>query len=179
MESKMKTSIKEFRGATRWLSNFAEVQVTWNGMTFPTTENAYQASKVMNKDLIVDVPQFNIRGGQTIQKMTYWELCQTCSAKTAKAFSTLDIVKQNLRKDWRDVNLHIMYDLNKQKFLQEPYKTKLIETGDRELQEGNNWGDLFWGVDITSGEGHNHLGRIIMEIRDELNGKQTNYFETL
>ena len=45
---------------------------------------------------------------------------------------------------------------------------QLIATGDRELVEGNNWHDTFWGADGKTGEGENHLGRILMKIRGEL-----------
>lgn len=32
--------------------------------------------------------------------------------------------------------------------------------------EGNTWGDKFWGV--CDGEGENHLGKLLMEVRAEL-----------
>ena len=173
----MSKVIREFFGETRWLSNFAGVKIVWNGMTFPSTENAYQASKIMSPDVMVDVPT---SGGLVDDaKVSYWELCQTCSAKVSKAVSTLDVIKDNTRKDWKQVNLALMYDFNKQKFTQEPYRSQLIATGDAELQEGNSWGDLFWGVDKQTGAGLNHLGKIIMAIRDELNGKTVNGFDTL
>jgi predicted NAD-dependent protein-ADP-ribosyltransferase YbiA (DUF1768 family) len=34
--------------------------------------------------------------------------------------------------------------------------------------EGNSWGDSFWGVSLDTGMGTNHLGRILMDIRDQL-----------
>jgi predicted NAD-dependent protein-ADP-ribosyltransferase YbiA (DUF1768 family) len=34
------------------------------------------------------------------------------------------------------------------------------------LIEENTWGDTFWG--ICKGQGENHLGRLLMQIRDEL-----------
>jgi ribA/ribD-fused uncharacterized protein len=44
----------------------------------------------------------------------------------------------------------------------------LLSTGDEQIYEGNDWGDRFWGVSpIGSEEGENHLGIILMEIRDE------------
>jgi len=42
----------------------------------------------------------------------------------------------------------------------------LLDTGDRELVEGNTWDDRFWGV--CEGVGENHLGRLLMKIRAEL-----------
>ena len=36
------------------------------------------------------------------------------------------------------------------------------------LEEGNTWHDTCWGVDAKTGEGQNHLGRILMKVRGEL-----------
>ena len=41
-------------------------------------------------------------------------------------------------------------------------------TGNLVLEEGNGWHDTFWGVDLKTGEGENHLGRILMQVREEL-----------
>jgi hypothetical protein len=45
-------------------------------------------------------------------------------------------------------------------------KQLLLATGDKELIEGNTWGDTFWGV--CNGIGQNHLGKILMAKRTEL-----------
>ena len=45
---------------------------------------------------------------------------------------------------------------------------KLLETGDEEIVEWNNWNDLFWGKDIKTKEGLNHLGKLLMNIRSKL-----------
>jgi predicted NAD-dependent protein-ADP-ribosyltransferase YbiA (DUF1768 family) len=55
-----------------------------------------------------------------------------------------------------------------QKFNQEPYRTLLLETGDDYIQEGNYWGDTFWGMDLNAMTGDNRLGKMIMEIREQL-----------
>ncbi len=52
------------------------------------------------------------------------------------------------------------------KFKQEPFRTQLIATQTLPLVAGNTWGDTFWGV--CKGEGENHLGKLIMEIRESL-----------
>jgi ribA/ribD-fused uncharacterized protein len=45
----------------------------------------------------------------------------------------------------------------------------LISTEEQEIQEGNNWGDTFWGVSpVGSVSGQNNLGKIYMELRSEL-----------
>ncbi len=60
-----------------------------------------------------------------------------------------------------------MTDLVSQKFANSPaLKEMLLATGDAELEEGNHWGDCFWGV--CAGIGQNHLGKILMRLRDKL-----------
>lgn len=44
---------------------------------------------------------------------------------------------------------------------------RLLDTGDLTLIEGNHWGDTFWGVDIRTGKGDNHLGMILMQVREQ------------
>ncbi len=44
---------------------------------------------------------------------------------------------------------------------------KLLATGDAVLEEGNNWGDEFWGV--VDGRGMNWLGTLLMTVRDMIN----------
>ena len=52
----------------------------------------------------------------------------------------------------------------------EDLKQQLLATGELVLEEGNIWGDTFWGVDAQTREGRNHLGRILMRVRKELQG---------
>ena len=74
-----------------------------------------------------------------------------------------------LRADWEDVKLSIMEDIVRAKFTQnEDLKQLLLATGDLVLEEGNTWHDTFWGVDVKTQEGENHLGRILMRVRQEL-----------
>ena len=62
-----------------------------------------------------------------------------------------------------------MEEIVRAKFVQNPYlMKKLLDTGELLLIEGNTWKDIFWGVDINSGEGKNHLGKILMNVREEL-----------
>ena len=39
---------------------------------------------------------------------------------------------------------------------------------DCHIEEGNWWKDKFWGVDIKTRQGENHLGKLIMKIRKSL-----------
>lgn len=64
-----------------------------------------------------------------------------------------------------------MEDIAWAKFAQkEDLRQLLLETGDMILDEGNTWNDTFWGVDAKTREGQNHLGRILMRVRKELQG---------
>lgn len=75
--------------------------------------------------------------------------------------------KIGLRPDWEKVKLSIMHDIILSKFTRN--KTilgKLLQTKNTKLIEGNNWNDTFWGV--CNGKGENHLGQILMQVRDEL-----------
>ena len=114
---------------------------------FLSVENEYQASKCDDKRWI--------------------EFCQTFNPGIVKsAAKELEYDKP----DWEKRKLKIMEICLSQKFTQEPFNSMLKLTGDEELQEGNNWGDEFWGVNLKTGKGQNHLGKLIMLIRDRLNG---------
>ena len=65
-----------------------------------------------------------------------------------------------------------MKKLLKQKFSNTEFRNFLLSTGDLYIEEGNYWHDNFWGncyckkcIEI---EGINKLGKLVMEIRDEL-----------
>lgn len=72
-----------------------------------------------------------------------------------------------MRRDWEDIKYDAMYNCVKAKFEQNPdLAEKLIATGDAYLEEGNTWGDRIWGT--VNGIGQNHLGKILMRVRQEL-----------
>ena len=54
------------------------------------------------------------------------------------------------------------------KFKNRVLARKLIATYPALLQEGNLWGDTFWGVNLYSGKGKNQLGKLLMLLRDQL-----------
>lgn len=136
--------IDQFNGEHRFLSNFYPAIVTINNWQFPTAEHAYQAAK--STDPIV-WRQFQ-HGKQFI------------TAGQAKSLGR----KIQIRPDWDDVKLDIMYEIVNAKFEQNPdLMNRLIMTNPVKLVEGNHWGDTFWGV--CRGVGTNHLGNILMQIR--------------
>lgn len=139
--------IKEFQGEYRWLSNFAKVEVYWDNKKFPSVENAYQAAK--NDDI------------------KWHELCQTQDEFFIKKASR----GINIRPDWNIIKESVMFDLLNQKYNQEPYLTKLLDTNNLYIQEGNTWGDKFWGFCLKTNKGENRLGKMIMEIRERKLGE--------
>ena len=42
--------INEFSGRYRWLSNFHTCSIVYDGVEYPSTENAYQAAKTIIKE---------------------------------------------------------------------------------------------------------------------------------
>lgn len=137
--------INHFRGEFAFLSNFWEVPVTYMGLTYGNNEAAFQAQKCMSEE----------------EKMEFTPLRPSASKKLGH--------RVQLRPDWEEVKIGIMEEIVRAKFAQnEDLRQLLLATGDLVLEEGNDWGDLFWGVDAKTREGQNHLGRILMQVRKEL-----------
>lgn len=70
------------------------------------------------------------------------------------------------------LQLDVMYDILKAKFSDEDLKARLLLTAEKQLIEGNNWHDNFWGnctcKKCGSIEGKNMLGKLLMKLREEL-----------
>lgn len=80
----------------------------------------------------------------------------------AKKLSKQILVVDN----WHEIKLGVMKEVVKAKFDQNPkLKSLLLKTRNKILIEGNTWGDKYWGQ--VDGIGENHLGIILMELRDE------------
>lgn len=74
-----------------------------------------------------------------------------------------------LRPDWEEVKEAVMLAGVRTKFYSDTLLgDRLIATGAEDLAEINHWGDEFWGVDISTSEGGNRLGKILMQVREEL-----------
>ncbi|WP_414658065.1 NADAR family protein (plasmid) [Deinococcus sp. VB343] len=71
-----------------------------------------------------------------------------------------------LREDWDTLRLDVMHAGLRKKFAQPRFAAALAATGDALILEGNTWNDEFWGV--CKGVGRNHLGRLLMQIRETL-----------
>lgn len=147
----MTDSINEFRGKYFFLSNFYPAKVEYQGYRFENNEAAFQAAKCPERML---------------------DFCGL-TPNRAKHLGR----RVPLRSDWELVKYDIMYEVCMAKFTQNPdLFSKLLATGNAELIEGNTWGDRVWGV--CHGVGENHLGKILMRIRGELNGIVDKFNET-
>lgn len=139
--------IDSFIGEYRWLSNFHLVSIEYEGLNYPSSENAYQAAK-------------------TLDHLTRIKFTNIGPKKAKELGSPKGIITPELmRPDWDTVKFNIMYDILSIKFADPELKQKLLDTGDEELIEGNWWHDTIWGV--CNGVGANHLGKILMKIRSE------------
>ena len=142
--------IDSFSGDYRFLSNFYPTTVELDVVRYLSVEHAYQAAKTL--DLEARVP---------ILAMT---------ASQAKSYGR----KVVLRPDWESVKLDVMVGLLRQKFDPARYPIlteKLVDTRSRELIEGNTWHDLWWGrcnCSYHKSRGENWLGRLLMQVRTEL-----------
>lgn len=75
--------------------------------------------------------------------------------------------KITLRDNWDQVKRSYMWEILSLKFKLNPsLKAQLLETGDVMLVEGNWHRDRYWGVSIPDGQGENHLGKLLMELRE-------------
>lgn len=133
--------IGPFRGDYRFLSNF----YVEPRRQFLSNEHFYQAEKTL----------------------VIAERAAIMAAPTAGEAKRLG-AEVTLRPDWDDVKLAIMLSGLRSKFYSD--KTLgdlLLITGEEPLVEVNTWGDIFWGQS-PYGHGENWLGRLLMEVRTEL-----------
>ena len=139
----MEEKISGFNGQWRFLSNFYETQITYEGITYPSVENAYQAAKTISQE----------------ERLKFVNI----TAKEAKSLGK----KITLRDDWEQIKIQVMWNLIYEKFTRNrKLLSSLLLTGDTQIEETNWWGDRFWGV--CKGEGENHLGKLLMKLREKL-----------
>ena len=136
-------NIKGFFKEYRWLSNFHMCPVYYEGLLYPSSENAYQAAKCINQE----------------DKLKF------CDYAPSKAKNAGRLVE--MRSDWDNIKLRVMYDVSYCKYVQNQDLAQALEnTGDAYLEETNYWGDVYWGV--CKGIGENYLGKTLMQIRKDI-----------
>lgn len=136
-------TIERFAGPDRFLSNFHRAEIMWEGKPYPSSEHLYQAMKAGTEE-----EREWVRSAPTMREAKFRGQ------------------RVRVTADWNERRIGAMRSTLDAKFDQHPdLATKLDGTGDAELVEGNTWGDTFWGVDVNTGQGENHLGRLLMELR--------------
>lgn len=135
--------IENFREPYDFLSNFYNCRIIYKGITYWNAEAAYQAQKCPKRAE---------------------EFCNLLGSEAKKLGRLVEI-----RSDWEDIKLDIMEEIVTEKFCQNSdLMEKLLATDELYIEEGNWWGDTFWGVCTNKKMDHvgkNHLGKILMEVR--------------
>ena len=146
----MTEPITAFRGEYDFLSNFYLCVITLDDVDYSSVEHAFQAAKTDNADerRKVQLAPSPGRAKQIGRKVT-------------------------LRPDWESVKIGIIEDLVRQKFTRhDELRDLLLATGDAKLIEGNTWNDRTYGAVWNKKQGawigKNHLGKILMKVRAEL-----------
>ena len=140
----------KFRDEFFFLSNFYPCSVKdpdFPDITYFSVEAAFQAQKVLSKEDRI--------------------LFVSLSPSRAKQFGR----RVSLRKDWEDVKIPLMKKLLQEKF-SSPELAEKLKLVKGVIIEDNNWNDRFWGM--CKGYGLNNLGKLLMEIRNELLGVEKN-----
>jgi len=142
------SKITQFRGEYSWLSNFQyfDKPLNYYGIKFLTNEHFYVAMKTVD-----------------------WDLRKLVSLHPSKGLKKYGN-SLTLRDDWEDIKLEVMlYGLRYKFSNKNPnLREKLLLTGDAIIEEGNWWGDDFWGICLKTEMGNNHLGKLIMKVREEI-----------
>lgn len=129
-------------------SNFADCVVVYKGLTYRSSEAAWQAQKCPER-----ASEFT-----------------TLNVSEAKRLGR----HVALRSDWEEIKYSEMVDVLRAKFTQHPkLRDLLLSTGDEVLVEDTTgWHDNIWGncdcVRCSHIKGKNWLGKALMEVRTEL-----------
>ena len=142
--------IDDFKGDFAFLSNFHQCDFVFEGLTYHTSEAAFQAQKCSTED----------------EKIKYTTVTNPVVAKR------MGKKEPGFPSNWNEISYGIMKNILKAKFAVPELREKLKATGDAVLIEGNRHHDNRWGNctcdRCKNKEGQNWLGKILMELRAEL-----------
>ncbi len=151
-------NIKGFFGNYKFLSNFELCNVWYEGGSYPSSENAYQAAKIY--------PEWRID-----------ELME-CSPMESKILWKKYVRMDKSAEEWDARKYDVMSVILFDKFYRnKDLRQKLIDTEDKYLEETLHWHDNYWGNCICEKchivtpnsehwSGQNNLGIILMKIRE-------------
>lgn len=123
--------ISKLQGKYRFLSNFYPAEVEFEGLVYPSAEHAYQAAKTLD---------FRTR--------QIFALPDLPPAFAKYLGSVLPC-----RPSWERIKDDIMYQIVTSKFKNSDLTVRLLATNKERIEEGNDWGDQYWG--ISRGKGLN------------------------
>lgn len=135
--------IERLAGEYIYLSTIFLAPCVYDGVTYRTAEHAFQAARLdstelRNKIKIITSP-FDVKS-------------------FAKSLPP--------RRGWGTLRLKAMEEILTSKFSDTVLAQKLLSTGHQEIVHENNWKDVYWGK--FNGVGANHLGVLLMKVRDNL-----------
>ncbi|MBD2101679.1 NADAR family protein [Leptolyngbya sp. FACHB-261] len=131
-----------------FFSNFSKHGIFLKGKEWPTSEHYFQAQKFEGTE-----------HEELVRLAATPMMCAQMGRERSRP----------LRQDWEAVKDGVMRTALHAKFTQHPeLRDQLLATGDAYLVE-HTQNDSYWG-DGGDGSGKNMLGRILMELRDELRG---------
>lgn len=148
-------SIEQFKGETRFLSSMYRFKVpilTSAGLWVYTAEHVYQPDKFT-------------------QRHDHWRVAEAERGIDSKNLAhEFEAEGAPMRENWEDIKLGRMNQIVRDKFFRNPdIAQMLVNTGDQQIVEGNTWEDRYWGVcPPGSDNGENNLGKILMDVRAEL-----------
>ena len=135
------------------LDNFSAFGLIMDGEYFQTSEHAFQYLKFVNT---------NIEIANRIK--------ESFSPNEARQIAQKN--KEYKESNWSQIKYEKMKKVLRLKTEQNPYVKKvLLDTKDYVIAENCIDEDTDWGLD-NNNQGNNNLGKIWMEIRDELNNER-------
>ena len=137
-----------FRKEYDFLSNLYEAPVTveilGRNYTFRNAEAAFQVHKSDDPE---EISKF-----------------QTMSGVPAKRYGKRVHIPGGIEA-WNERRIDVMKYVVTEKFKQNPDLMQKLRNVEGDIVEDNTWNDTFWGV--CRGNGLNHLGKILMMVRDD------------
>ena len=139
-----------FQDRFRWLSNYYDSPLTFDGVEYPTAEAAFAA-------------------GKTLDPAQRRRIAAASSPGEAKRLGR----QVPLRELWDQVHRYlVMGEVLAAKFADPALRERLVGTGTALLIETNTWHDQHWGdcrcERHRASPGRNALGRALMQLRDRL-----------
>ncbi len=130
-----------------WFSNMLpfDKPLIYQGIEYYTAENVYQAMKLPKDE---------------VEKRRYIASLDPYGAKREGR-------KLQIRSDWDEIKLDVMEYVLRFKFAPGTSWHRKLMAIEGDIVELNNWNDEYWGVSVKTNRGQNHLGKLLMKLREE------------